>query len=197
MTSSTVRNSADYHRVFTTLQARSTSRAFTLTELMAVVAIVGVLAAIGISLLRKHVFGARSVEALSMVQAIRAAQETWKADTMRYLDVSTSLKSYYPRTVPGPDKVSWNPISANDLQNWRLLDVRGVERVQGVYATVAGLAGGSPSAENFETFDNLPSDYGTPVEPWYLIQAKTDADGDGNQVHYLASSFTGEVMIQE
>lgn len=168
-----------------------------MTELMIVVAIVGVLAAIGISLLRKHVFGTRSVEALSTVQAIRAAQETWKADTMRYLDVSSTLKTYYPRSTPGPDKVSWNPTSHTNLANWRLLDVRGVDRAQGVYATVAGLAGGNPSGEDFEAFDHLPADFGTPVEPWYLIQAKTDADGDGSQVLYLATSFTGEVMMQE
>ncbi len=168
-----------------------------MVELMIVVAIVGVLAAIGISLLRKHVFGTRSVEALATVQAIRAAQETWKADTMRYMDVSTTLRTYYPRNVPGPEKIPWNSATGNNRDDWRVLDVRGVDRVQGVYATVAGLAGGSPSTELFETYDDLPSSFGTPLEPWYLIQAKTDADGDGSQVHYLATSFTGSVMIQE
>jgi type II secretory pathway pseudopilin PulG len=164
---------------------------------MIVVAIISILAAIGISLLRKHVFGTRSVEALSTVQAIRAAQESWKADTMRYMDVSTTLKTYYPRTAPTPDKVPWNSATGNNKDNWRVLDVRGVEHVQGVYATVAGLAGAEPSDEAFEAFDNLPADYGTPVGPWYLIQAKTDADGDGSPTLFLATSFTGAVMIQE
>ena len=168
-----------------------------MVELMVVVAIVGILAAIGISLLRKHVFGTRSVEALSTVQAIRAAQETWKADTMRYMDASTTLKTYYPRNTPDATKVAWDASSANNLANWRLLNVKGMTRVQGVYATVAGLAGGDPSSELFETYDDLPDDFGTPIEPWYLIQAKTDADGNGSTVHYLASSFTGAVLIQE
>jgi hypothetical protein len=87
--------------------------------------------------------------------------------------------------------------SGNNRDEWRLLDVRGVDRVQGVYATVAGFAGGNPSGEQFETFEDLPEDFGTPLEPWYLIQAKTDADGDGSAVHYLATSFTGSVLIQE
>jgi Tfp pilus assembly protein PilE len=168
-----------------------------LVELAVVVAIVGVLAAIGVSLLRKHVFGSRSVEVLSSVQAIRSAQERWRAESMRYLDVSTSLRTYYPRPAPGPEKVSWEQTSASDLANWRLLDVSGMTNVQGVYATVAGLAGGNPGAEQFEAFKDLPDGFGTPIEPWYLIQAKTDADGDGHASLYLATSFTGAVHIEE
>src|SRR5688572_12815290 len=63
---------------------RRSSRAFTLIELMVVVAIVGILATIGIVLFRKWVFHTRSVEALGMVQSIRTAQERWRAETGAY-----------------------------------------------------------------------------------------------------------------
>src|SRR5690606_8311590 len=87
---------------------RNASRAFTLVELMVVVAIVGVLATIGITLFRKHVDSSRSIEAINMIQSIRAAHERWRAETQRYLRVSTSLTSYYPRNSPTQERVPWS-----------------------------------------------------------------------------------------
>src|SRR5690349_1107191 len=82
---------------------RRSARAFTLVELLVVVAIVGVLSTIGITLFREHVHSGRAVEAFGMIQSIAAAQERWRSESQRYLDVSTSLTSYYPVETPNRD----------------------------------------------------------------------------------------------
>ena len=183
-----------------TLQRPVRSRAFTLVELMVVVSIVGVLAAIGITLFRKHVNSARSVEAVNMIQAIRAAQERWRAETQRYLRVSSELTDYYPQAAPGQERVPFDPaIPPNsghkDAARWARFNVEAPGQVQGVYSTVAGGAGTSPNAEALSEYSGAP-DFGTLNQTWYLISAKVDMDGDSEASRYLAASLNGEVYVE-
>lgn len=175
---------------------RNASRAFTLVELMVVVAIVGVLATIGITLFRKHVDSSRSIEAINMIQSIRAAHERWRAETQRYLRVSTSLTSYYPRNSPTQERVPWSNSGHADDARWQRLNVTTVGQVQCVYATVAGGVGSRLNDEALGMFDGPLPEFGNPVEPWYLIHAKADMDGDSNSALYLATSLNGEVYVE-
>jgi prepilin-type N-terminal cleavage/methylation domain-containing protein len=171
---------------------------FTLVELMVVVAIVGVLAAIGISLFRKHVDSARSVEATNMIQAIRAAQEAYRAETQRYLRASTALTSYYPRATPTRERVSWEAAYAehDDGARWQRLNVTTLGQVQCVYSTVAGSIGSSPDDEALAMFDGPLPTFGDPTEPWYMIHARADVDGDSHADVYLATNLNGEVYVE-
>lgn len=165
---------------------------FTLAELMAVVTIVGVLAVVGIASVRKHIFSSRSVETASVVQGIRAAQERWFAETRSYFDVSTSMTTYYPMATPGKDKHAWDQPTATNYPNWRLLNPVVSGPVQFGYATRAGAPGVPPPALNIA---NGPT-WGTPVEPWYVIQARGDTNGDGVFSMFAASSFSPEFYTQ-
>lgn len=169
------------------------SRAFTLVELLVVVAIVGVLSTIGITLFRQHVSSGRAIEAFSMIQSIAAAQERWRAESQRYLDVSTSLTSYYPVETPNREMHAWETTHP-DGPNWRRLNVTNPGAVQCVYATVAGNAGTNPNDEEFTALP-LPN-FGKQNEPWYLIHAKADLDGDSVFSLFLASSLNGEVYVK-
>ncbi|HEY6726224.1 MAG TPA: prepilin-type N-terminal cleavage/methylation domain-containing protein [Polyangiaceae bacterium] len=172
------------------------TRAFTLVELLVVVAIVGVLSTIGITLFRQHVSSGRSIEATSMIQSIAAAQERWRAESQRYLDVSASLTAYYPETTPNRTMHAWESITHADKDNWRRLNVTNPGAVQAVYTTVAGNAGTDPNqATNGFTALTLPT-FGTQNEPWYLIHAKADLDGDSTFSLYLAGSLNGEVYVK-
>src|SRR5687768_2913944 len=77
------------------MHSRGSSRGFTLVELMTVVVIVSVIAAIGLVSLRSRVFGSKSTEALAMIQSIRVAEERWKAENLQYLNASAS-GNWYP-----------------------------------------------------------------------------------------------------
>lgn len=177
---------------------RHVERAFTLVELLVVVAIVGVLSTIGITLFREHANSGRAIEAFGMIQSIAAAQERWRAESQRYLDVSSSsLTAYYPRTTPDREMHPWDDPDTDhaDVAKWRRLNVTNSGAVRCVYTTVAGNAGSDPKAVSNSTGLTLPA-FGVQNEPWYLIHAKCDLDADLTPGLFLASSLNGEVYVK-
>ena len=74
----------------TPMRHRFRSRAFTLVEVMIVVAMIGVLAAIAIVSFRKYVKSSKVSEPIYVMQGIRAAEESYRSETMTYLDVTQS-----------------------------------------------------------------------------------------------------------
>lgn len=168
-------------------------RGFTLVELMAVVTIVGVLAVIGVMLVRKQIYSSRTVEASAMVQSIRAAQERWRSETGTYLNVSTSITSWYPMRTPGKAKYAWDQESGSDYANWRLLNPTASGPVQYGYATVAGPGGTTP---NVTLSISNPPTWSLSNEPWYVIQARGDTNADGVVATFVASSFSPELYME-
>ena len=175
-------------------QTRSAERrAFTLVELMIVVAIVGVLAALGLVGFRKYLNASHSSEAVNMIGSIKAAQESYRAETLSYLNVSTSLDKFYPVQDPTDKKVGWGG-DGNDVANWRRLNVHADGAVLYSFATIAGLPNQAVTTGGIKV-SQVPT-FPTPVEPWYLIQAKGNVDGDSVYCYALASSFTSGVYIE-
>ncbi|MEB2313455.1 MAG: prepilin-type N-terminal cleavage/methylation domain-containing protein [Sorangiineae bacterium] len=170
------------------------ARGFTLVELMAVVVIVGILAAVGVVTMRKYIFGSKSVEALSMIQAIRAAQERWRAENQAYLDVSDTIDTWYPMENKQPSSTyySWGGGTSPLAGRWRLLNVSVSDRVQFGYTTKAGPAFTAMTPLSVANPPTWPVANG----PWYVIQAKGDANDDGVYSMFAASSLNGEVLRQ-
>jgi type II secretory pathway pseudopilin PulG len=162
---------------------------------MVVVTIVGILAVIGLVALRSRVFGSRSVEALAMIQSIRAAQERWRAENMTYLNVS-SPATFYPARPSGRAKRSFHlPAGSGDANNWHLLNPTVTGPVEFGYMTNAGTPA-SPMTAPVVSVSGWPG-WPTPKEHWYVIQAVCDADGDGVEAFFLASSLSGQVFRQD
>ncbi len=67
------------------------SKGFTLTELMIVVVVVGVLAAIAIPAYQTYVERARRADAKSAILAVQLAQEKWRANNPTYTSDMTNL----------------------------------------------------------------------------------------------------------
>jgi prepilin-type N-terminal cleavage/methylation domain-containing protein len=164
---------------------------FTLVELMAVVLITGILAAIAVSLVRDHVNVAKSNRALAGIQAIRAAQEAFRAQNGRYLDCTVN-GGWFPMATPGKVLYDWRQDEHLDWDNWQALGVARYAPTQFGYMVDAGIPGqGYP--ELFTTADpTIPA----ATTDWYVIQAKGDLDGDGRFYQAVATSNASSVYVE-
>jgi prepilin-type N-terminal cleavage/methylation domain-containing protein len=176
---------------------RATERGFTLTELMVVVAITGLLASLGFASLRNQVKAAWSAEAISTVQAIRAAEERWRTEHMMYVDVSTAGLWYPgdPKEDPGQQRPFFSAPGTSphtDGEKWLALrpSVSGPARFG--YLVNAGVAGEVMTVPSAGSAITWP----VPPDNWYVIQAIGDTDGDGVLSSYRASSLNGEVFVE-
>src|SRR3954470_12127364 len=99
---------------------RAEQRAFTLLELLTVVTIVGILATLGLVSYRRFITSSKSSEAIYMVGAIRAAEESYRAEALTYFDVTgPSMSNYYPSPTPGAKKTAWDASAHADDLKWR------------------------------------------------------------------------------
>jgi prepilin-type N-terminal cleavage/methylation domain-containing protein len=177
-------------RIFS--RRRFEQHGFTLIELLTVVAIVGVLATLGLVAYRKFINSSKSTEAVYMVGSIRAAQESYRAETLTYCNASVGFVNYYPGAPLGNKKQSWDATSHADYANWRQLGARADSGVYYGYLTSAGVAGATIPALHVANKPTWP----TPNEPWYIIEAKGDVDGNGVYSWAAGSSFTGEIYLE-
>ena len=176
--------------------SRRRSSGFTLVELLVVVAMVGILAALAVVGYRKYVASAGSAEAMAMIQLIRHGETQYKVDAYQYLGCSGcgaggcapgggSLTAYYPMATPGHTKSSWEQPSHSDYACWKQLSIRTDGALRFGYAVVAG--GPSDAIVQPSGFKELPA-LAQPTDPWYVIQAAGDSNDDGVNALAVATS---------
>ena len=170
---------------------RSSRRAFTLVELLIVVAIIGVMSALALVGYRKYLNTAQSSEAKGVIMSIRGAQEAYKSEMLQYLKVSNSITTYYPNTTPDDKRSAWvQPTHADYTTGWKLLAVNPDTAVRFGYACTAGVGGKLDDFE-FATTPTLPAGV-----PWFTVQAKNDHDHNGTFAFFGSTSMSGEIMSQ-
>ena len=168
-----------------------------MAELMAVVAIVGVLALIATVSVRKYIASSKTNEAVEMIGNIKAAEESYKEETFTYLSVSadvTSSASFYPaNTQPGLQKMNFAGGPATLQTNWQRLGVNSTAPVLFVYACSAGAPNTAPSSLGSDiTVGNWPA---TVTAPWYVVKAKADlTGGTGVMTVFVSTSFGGDMF---
>ena len=155
---------------------------FTLIELMIVVAIVGVLAALGIVSYRKIVLAAHTTEATHMVQSIRTAEESYHAEAQVYLaTMTTSALSgclttptgLYPNSTPSNAVTVWAPTgtcgSSPSNACFASLPVHTDGPVSYGYGTAAGSAGVDMGTMAVPVGAAISP--GAPATDWYWVAA--------------------------
>ncbi len=172
-------------------------RGFTMVELLAVIAMIGVLAAISTLGYRKYVNTAATADAKAVISAIRVAQESYRAETMRYLDCGANWYPYDPAglVVGAEAKYHWSQPTHPNSDCWRQLNVANDSPTRFGFITRGRGAGEAPFAL-VNVYDNAPTLPAAPAEPFYIVEARGDADNDNNVSRFIASSFTGEIYVE-
>jgi len=191
--------------------ARHGRGGFTLVELMIVVVIVAILSMMAVVGYRKLTNASHGAEAVHMVNAIRVAQEAFRAESGTYANLSSGLASnqstnhgaLYPHVSmssarePGNYKVGWGGACGttacpNGIE-WSGFPVHADGSTMFGYTTVAGFAGVAPTATVSINGANVTWPSSIPAD-WYLITAVGDTDGNGLFTTILGTSFTNDLL---
>jgi prepilin-type N-terminal cleavage/methylation domain-containing protein len=155
---------------------------FTLIELMIVVAIIGILAAVAIPVYSGYVKRAKASEAFTLLQGIREKEEAYFAEFKRYTD-DIGWEPYIPGDGTCDQTTNWNLAVDSD---WLQLGFVPDGPTYYAYRIDSGYEGGvlQPGAP--------PATPGTPnwgtLRPWFRAIAEGDADCDGADARFYISS---------
>jgi type IV pilus assembly protein PilA len=190
-------------RPYVVKRAHRSAAGFTLIEMMIVVVIIGVLAALAIVGYRKLVTNSHVSEATNMVQNIRVAQEGYHAETQQYANLSASVQTgpWYPNSKPtGRVMTAWGQVCGGQCLNgmdWSSLPLHVDGPVLFGYATTAGPANTSPPDNGFLVNGaTMTAPSPSPVD-WYMVGAACDLDEDGKtpDTHVYTTSWGNQVFV--
>jgi type IV pilus assembly protein PilA len=183
------------------MHRRRSQAGFTLVELMIVVAMVGVLAALATYGVRRYVLHAKTTEAMEMLRAIKEAQELYRQETFTYLATSAAVGgSYFPfgTTFPvgGVKKGFQCPTTCGGAAvqaAWNTLNVTTNHPVQFGYEVLAGATGVNAPLHPQWTGAN-PNFPDPPGDIWYVAYASADLNSNGKAAVFAGTSFTSEIL---
>jgi type IV pilus assembly protein PilA len=165
-----------------------------MVELLAVIAMVGILAAVATVGYRRYINGAQIADAKATIGAIRIAEESYRSETMSYLDCPGG---WYPNAgVPDHRRHHWHQPTHADYNCWRQLNVVNDSPTKYTFRLSAGRAGDGTGGVLAAAWDVPPVFPATPNEAWYVVEGIGDVDEDGIQSRLVSGSFSGEIYVE-
>lgn len=174
-------------------RSSGSARGFTLVELMTVVAIMGILAAVAVTLVRRHVTAAKTNRALSGAKAVLTQQVAFRSEHGQYLDCSPGALRYYPMLIPGKTMYAWRQSAHADYARWIALGLPSDgSGTQYGYMMNAGLPSTAYPTLRLTSPPLLPPS----ADPWYVVQFAGDLDGDGIFMRGVTTSLNNETYVE-
>ncbi len=163
---------------------------FSLVELMIVVVIVGILAAIAIPAFTAYMQKSKTSEATTFIGEIKQRQEAFRAEFGRYASPSAGPADVWPVTAYAANGVAWGAPAPGS--GWSQLGARPDGYVRFRYSCVSGLPATTPAAGGFGSalgYDG--SDF------WFVTQARADLDVDGTIVTFEGYSAGSSIYVSQ
>jgi prepilin-type N-terminal cleavage/methylation domain-containing protein len=160
---------------------------FTIIELMIVVAIVGILAAVAVPAFTSYKMQARAGEASAFLAEIAQRQEAYRSEFGTYCDVGGGPDGLWmPPTLPLPGEPMFWDNNPAALGNWAQLGAFPDGAVYFQYSTWAGLPNQAPA----DLYPQGLNDF------WFVARARGDLDGDGTRVIFTTGAGANHVLCE-
>lgn len=163
---------------------------FTLMELMVVVTIVGVLAAIAYPSLQSYIYKSRCSEATAFLGQIKLHQEAFRSEFGQYVTSSAgpdiSAIVHVPTPPTNGQTVPFSAASTPDEAAWQQLGARPDSAVRFGY----GWASGPPPLPGLLGGASAPGQ-----DMWFVAQAVGDVDADGTEITFEAYSNSTNIWF--
>ena len=165
---------------------------YTLIELMAVVAMIGILAALAIAGYRRWIHYARTGETKDLINILSYGEDRYYKSFDGYLSCSGGYTDYYP-VAPSSKKHQFHDPSNADYDCFKLLAPGTTATTYMSFVVMAeGPGVALPVPPTQQPLPAPPQD-----KPWYVIFAAGDQDENGvYQYLYATSKQPGEVHIE-
>jgi type IV pilus assembly protein PilA len=161
-----------------------TREGFTLIELMIVVAIIGILAAVAIPAFNSYKMQARAGEAPAFLAEIAQRQEAYRSEYGTYCNVGAGENGLkMPGAMPAPGAPVFWPVDGT-LGAWAQLGAFPDGAVYFQYSTWAGLPNNAPA----DLYPQNLNDF------WFVARAFGDLDGDGQEITFTTGAGANHVI---
>jgi len=154
-------------------------KGFTLIELMIVVVIIGILAAVAIPAFTSYVMRSHTIEAFDFIGEIHLREESYRAEFGRY----ANIPQWSPATYAPPGGTL--PFDAT-IGGWRQLGALPDANVRFQYQVLAGPPGTATGVPNYPANDF-----------WFVSHALGDLDGDGHLMELEGYAATSSVFVAD
>jgi prepilin-type N-terminal cleavage/methylation domain-containing protein len=161
---------------------RRTDAGFTLTELMVVVVILGVLAAIAIPAYKKYVQRSRRAEVPGMIGKIQVAQEAYRTENGVYVSTGAGHNAVFPAVASLSDRLTATPVLPTTWAGAGSLRIspNGAGLYCG-YVSLAGEPGIAPTdADALAIFGGA-----APQRQWFYVHALCNWNPDATNEDWL------------
>lgn len=173
------------------LAVRRSQAGFTLTEMMVVVAIIGVLSSVAVMSFRRYSVRVRVGEAYAMLGLIKAREEIYRAEFNQY-----AAAAWHPNggMAAAGQPQDWGT-GAGVPGDWQQVGVRPDRQLYFVYQVAAGAAGAAPAPVGWD--GGAPPGYPVADDFYFVASARADIDGDAMLSRFELCSRCRAVWVDQ